>query len=440
MVQGPALVACDRLRCCSAWVYSRIGRLGKEKEKEIDMRIPRRNTPTVQIGSVLMGCDHPIVVQSMTNTPTADVLATVAQIEALANAGSELVRITVNDFDAMQAVPEIRRRLTDKGIDIPIVGDFHYNGHILLTKYPAGAAALAKYRINPGNVGKGVSREDNFSDMIRVANTFNKPVRIGVNWGSLDQDLFTEMMDCNARLTSPKSFKEVVYDAMVTSAIQSAEWAQDLGLAKDRMVISTKMSEVQDMIQVYQRLAAASDYVLHLGLTEAGGGIKGVASSAAALSVLLQQGIGDTLRVSLTPEPGVSRDAEVKACKSILQSMGFRYFMPSVTSCPGCGRTNSDKFVHLAKNVTTYIETRMPDWRQHYPGVETLTVAVMGCVVNGPGESKYADIGISLPGSSEKPSIPVFQDGKLFKTLRGDDVEAQFKDILDAYIHQRFGA
>lgn len=386
-----------------------------------------------------MGSAHPIVVQSMTNTPTADVAATVSQIKALVQAGSELVRITVNDFEAMAAVPEIIDQLKDAGIDIPIIGDFHYNGHILLTKYPRAAAALSKYRINPGNVGKGSSREDNFADMIRVANEFNRPVRIGVNWGSLDQDLFTEMMDQNAKLPVPKSFKAVVYDAMVTSAIRSAEWAQNLGLTKDRLVISTKMSEVQDMIQVYQQLAQSTDYVLHLGLTEAGGGIKGIASSAAALSVLLQQGIGDTLRVSLTPEPGVARDAEVKACRAILQSMGFRYFMPSVTSCPGCGRTNSDKFVHLAKDVTTYIETRMPEWRQSYPGVETLTVAVMGCVVNGPGESKYADIGISLPGSSEKPAIPVFQDGKLFKTLRGDDVDAQFIEILEAYIHQRFG-
>jgi (E)-4-hydroxy-3-methylbut-2-enyl-diphosphate synthase len=402
------------------------------------LKIQRRATPSVQIGSVLMGAAHPIVVQSMTNTPTADVSATVAQILELAAAGSELVRITVNDFDAMAAVPEIVERLADSGCYVPLVGDFHFNGHILLTKYPKGAAALGKYRINPGNVGKGSGREDNFADMIRVANEFGKPVRIGVNWGSLDQDLFTDMMDTNARLSDPKSFKDVVYDAMVLSAVRNAELAQSLGLGKDRLVISTKMSEVQDMIQVYQMLARETDCVLHLGLTEAGGGIKGVASSSAALAVLLQQGIGDTIRISLTPEPGVSRDAEVKACRSVLQSMGFRYFMPSVTSCPGCGRTNSDKFVHLAKDVTEYIEKKMPEWRAQYVGVEKITVAVMGCVVNGPGESKYADIGISLPGSSEKPAIPVFQDGKLFKTLRGDDVKDQFILMLDRYIENRF--
>ncbi|NDD67573.1 flavodoxin-dependent (E)-4-hydroxy-3-methylbut-2-enyl-diphosphate synthase, partial [bacterium] len=359
--------------------------------------IQRRSTPGVRIGSVMMGAEYPIVVQSMTNTPTADVSATVAQVKQLADAGSELVRLTVNDFEAMAAVPDIVARLADMGCTVPLVGDFHFNGHILLTKYPDGAAALSKYRINPGNVGKGAGRDDNFADMIRVANDFNKPVRIGVNWGSLDQDLFTTMMDENARLSEPKSFKDVVYDAMVFSAVRNAELAQHLGMSKDRVVISTKMSEVQDMIQVYERLAKETDCVLHLGLTEAGGGIKGVASSAAALAVLLQQGIGDTIRISLTPEPGVSRDAEVKACKAVLQSMGFRYFMPSVTSCPGCGRTNSNKFVHLAKDVTEYIEQRMPDWRSKYVGVEKLTVAVMGCVVNGPGESKYADIGISLP-------------------------------------------
>jgi (E)-4-hydroxy-3-methylbut-2-enyl-diphosphate synthase len=385
-----------------------------------------------------MGSEHPIVVQSMTNTPTADVAATVSQIIELVDAGSELVRITVNDFDAMNAVPEIVTRLKDRGYTVPVVGDFHYNGHVLLAKYPQGAAALAKYRINPGNVGKGSSRDDNFADMIRIANEFDKPVRIGVNWGSLDQDLFTELMTQNASLSEPKPFKEVVYEAMVVSAIRSAELAQTLGMPKSRFVISTKMSEVQDMIQVYQRLAAQTDYVLHLGLTEAGGGLKGIASSAAALSVLLQQGIGDTLRISLTPEPDVSRDAEVRACRAVLQSMGFRYFMPSVTSCPGCGRTNSNKFVHLAKDVTQYIEQKMPEWRSKYTGVERITVAVMGCVVNGPGESKYADIGISLPGSSEKPAIPVFQDGQLFKTLRGDDVKEQFIELLDRYIENRF--
>ena len=400
--------------------------------------ITRRSTPTVQIGTVQMGGNHPIVVQSMTNTPTADVDATVAQILELSRAGSELVRITVNDFDAMAAVPSIVARLADHGCHVPLVGDFHFNGHILLRKYPKSAASLSKFRINPGNVGKGASRDTQFSDMIRVANEFNTPVRIGVNFGSLDQDLFTEMMDANARLATPKSFKEVSYDAMVTSALRNAELADSLGLTKDRLVISTKMSDVQDMVRVTQRLAGVTDHVLHLGLTEAGAGIKGVASSAAALAVLLQQGIGDTIRISLTPEPGVSRDAEVRACRSVLQSMGFRYFMPSVTSCPGCGRTNSDKFVHLAKDVTVYIESRMPTWRTMYSGVEKLTVAVMGCVVNGPGESKHADIGISLPGSSEKPAIPVYQDGQLVKTLRGDDIKTQFIEMLEDYIHHRF--
>ena len=404
------------------------------------MSIIRRKTPTVMIGDVPMGSSHPIVVQSMTNTPTADVHATVRQIKELADAGSELVRITVNDFEAMAAVEEIVTRLSGDGYSTPIIGDFHYNGHILLTKYPKSAAALAKYRINPGNVGKGKGRDDNFSDMIAVAKEFGKPVRIGVNWGSLDQELFTDLMNQNAKLSEPKSSKEVMYEAMVTSAVRSAELAEALGQPKDRIVVSTKMSDVQDLIQVYQRFARATDYVIHLGLTEAGGSVKGIAASSAGLSVLLQQGIGDTIRMSLTPEPGVSRDLEVKACKALLQSMGFRYFMPSVTSCPGCGRTNSDKFVHLAKDVTTYIESKMPQWKQAYPGVETLTVAVMGCVVNGPGESKHADIGISLPGSSEKPSIPVFKDGELYKTLKGDDIRDQFIDILDRYVENRYGS
>ena len=401
--------------------------------------ITRRLTPSVKIGPVAMGSAHPVVVQSMTNTPTADIAATVSQTIELAEAGSATVRWTVNDFDAMASVPEAIRRLAEKGYHVPIVGDFHYNGHILLEKYPEGAAALSKYRINPGNVGKGKGRDDNFSRMIRQAIAHQKPVRIGVNWGSLDQELFTDMMDKNAKRKAPKSFKEVIYDAMIVSAIRNAELAQSLGLPKDKIVVSVKMSELQDMVAVYQKLAKKCDYVLHLGLTEAGGSVKGIAASSAALGILLQQGIGDTVRMSLTPEPGVSRDQEVRGCTSLLQALGLRYFMPAITSCPGCGRTNSDKFVYLAKDVTAYIEKRMPVWRTEYPGVETLKVAVMGCVVNGPGESKYADIGISLPGSAEAPGIPIYVDGKLSQTLRGDDVTATFIDLLEGYIAKRYG-
>ncbi|MGE4169987.1 MAG: flavodoxin-dependent (E)-4-hydroxy-3-methylbut-2-enyl-diphosphate synthase [Candidatus Margulisiibacteriota bacterium] len=399
----------------------------------------RRKTPSVAVGSVLIGGDHPVMVQSMTNTPTADVKTTVKQIRDLADAGSEVVRITVNDFEAMAAVPTIVKTLADAGYSVPIVGDFHYNGHILLRKYPEGAAALGKYRINPGNVGKGKSHDDNFATMIGIANDHNKPVRIGVNWGSLDQELFTDMMDENAKLKEPKTFKEVIIDAMVKSALDSAAYAEKLGMPKDKIVLSVKMSELQDMVQVYQVLAKQCDYVLHLGLTEAGGSTKGIAASSAALAILLQQGIGDTIRMSLTPEPGVGRELEVKACKALLQSMGLRYFMPAVTSCPGCGRTNSNKFVDLAKDVGVYIEQRMPTWKTQYPGVERLSVAVMGCVVNGPGESKYADIGISLPGSSEKPSIPVFVDGKLHINYKSsDDVKTLFLELLESYIHNRF--
>lgn len=400
--------------------------------------ITRKKTPTVAIGNVMMGSDFPIVVQSMTNTPTADIPQTVAQIKELADAGSELVRITVNDFDAMAAVPQIIHQLKDQGYDTPIVGDFHYNGHILLAKYPEGAQALAKYRINPGNVGRRESHDENFATIIKQAITHQKPVRIGVNWGSLDQELFTELMDKNAKLKEPQSFKEVVYEAMIISALTSAEYAENLGLDSSKIVLSVKMSELQDMVTVYQRLANKTNYVLHLGLTEAGGSTKGIAASSAALAILMQQGIGDTIRISLTPEPGASRDLEVRACKALLQSMGLRYFMPAVTSCPGCGRTNSDKFIHLAKDVTTYIEQKMPIWKQAYPGVETLNVAVMGCVVNGPGESKYADIGISLPGSSEAPGIPIYQDGKLFKTLKGENIKETFIEMLETYIKNRY--
>lgn len=398
----------------------------------------RRKTPTVKIGHVEMGSNHPIIIQSMTNTPTANIKETIKQIKELEDAGSELVRITVNDFEAMEAVPKIIDKLRNDGYKAPIIGDFHYNGHILLHKFPEAAKALDKYRINPGNVGKKNKRDENFSLMIEAALKYDKPIRIGVNGGSLDEELLTKLMDDNAALSAPKSSKEIFYEAMVQSAIQSAEAANKLGLSNDKIVLSVKMSDVQDMINVYEKLAARTNHVLHLGLTEAGGDIKGISSSSAALAILLQQGLGDTIRISLTPEPGKSRDLEVKTCKALLQSMGFRYFMPMVTSCPGCGRTNSDKFVHLAKDITAYIEQNMPSWKKNFPGVEKMTIAVMGCVVNGPGESKHANIGISLPGSSEAPNIPVYQDGSLFTVLKGDDIKEQFIDILENYISQTF--
>jgi len=404
--------------------------------------IVRRQTPTVMIGNIAMGSKHPIVIQSMTNTPTSDIEATVAQIKELADAGSELVRITINDFEAAEAVPEIVRRLRAMGYTTPIIGDFHYNGHTLLTKYPEMAKAIDKYRINPGNVGRGDKHDENFAIMIKAAITYQKVVRIGVNWGSLDQELFTKMMDENALLPEPKDYKDVLIEAMIESALSSAAYAERLGLSKDKIVLSVKMSEVQDMIEVYQRICNRCDYVMHLGLTEAGGSLKGISASSAALGILLQQGYGDTIRMSLTPEPGVSRDLEVKACRALLQSMDFRYFMPTVTSCPGCGRTNSNKFVHLAQDVMRYIESSMPVWKQQYPGVEKMKLAVMGCVVNGPGESKYANIGISLPGSSEKPSIPVYQDGQLVETFKGDDpnLREKFIDMVDQYVVKTYGA
>ena len=398
----------------------------------------RRKTNTVTIGNIKMGSEHPIVIQSMTNTPTADIKATVKQIKELEDAGSELVRITVNDFEAMEAVPKIIEILRKDGYKVPIIGDFHYNGHILLHKFPEAAKALDKYRINPGNVGKKNKRNENFALMIEAAIKYNKPIRIGVNGGSLDDELLTELMDKNATLENPKDAKEVFYEAMVQSAINSAESAIKLGLSKEKIVLSVKMSDVQDMINVYSLLAKRCDYVLHLGLTEAGADIKGISASSAALSILLQQGIGDTIRISLTPEPGKGRDLEVKTCKALLQSMGFRYFMPMVTSCPGCGRTNSDKFVHLAKDITAYIEKNMPKWKKIYPGVEKMSIAVMGCIVNGPGESKHADIGISLPGSSEAPSIPVYQDGELLKVLKGENIKEQFITILKTYINSKY--
>ncbi|MBT6121366.1 flavodoxin-dependent (E)-4-hydroxy-3-methylbut-2-enyl-diphosphate synthase [bacterium] len=402
------------------------------------MKIIRRKTKTVTIGNIKMGSDHPITIQSMTNTMTADVKESVKQIKTLADAGSELVRITVNDFEAASAVPEIIHQLNDLGCNVPIIGDFHYNGHILLTKYKKAAQALGKYRINPGNVGKGKNKDDNFATMIKVAMDNDKPIRIGVNWGSLDQDLFTELMDINGKMKTPKSFKDVIYDAMVKSALTSAEYAESLGLKKDKIVLSVKMSDMQDMVAVYLQLASKCDYVLHLGLTEAGSATKGMTASSAALAVLMQQGIGDTIRMSLTPEPNIGRELEVITCKHLLQGMGLRYFMPSVTSCPGCGRTNSDKFIYLTEDVTKYIEQNMPGWKAKYPGVEMLTVAVMGCVVNGPGESKHANIGISLPGNNENPGIPVYKDGSFYKTLRGDDIKEQFLDILSVYIEDKY--
>jgi len=376
----------------------------------------------------------------MTNTDTADVDSTVNQIEALAAAGSELVRITVNTREAAAAVPEIVSRLQDHGCGTPIIGDFHYNGHILLREYPACARALDKYRINPGNVGMGRQHDDNFRAIIEIAIHNKKAVRIGVNWGSLDQALVTRLMDENARSSSPKDASEVVMDAMVLSALDSAEMAQSYGMGADRIILSAKVSGVQDLIGVYRRLAASSSYALHLGLTEAGMGRRGVVSSAAALSILLQEGIGDTIRVSLTPAPGGDRTEEVRTCQDVLQSLGLRTFSPQVTACPGCGRTTSTLFQEMASDIESYLTSRMPAWRQNYSGIESLKVAVMGCVVNGPGESKHADIGISLPGTGEEPKAPVYVDGRLLTTLKGPSIVSDFIKILEEYVEQRYAA
>lgn len=400
---------------------------------------PRRQTVTVNVGGVKVGSAHPIVVQSMTNTDTADVQATVAQIKALADAGSELVRLTVNNDEAAQAVPEIIRSLREQGYTVPIVGDFHYNGHLLLTRYPECAAALDKYRINPGNVG-AKRHDENFRTIIEQAIKYDKPVRIGVNWGSLDQQLLTEMMDENAQSENPQPARTVMILAMIESALRSARFAEECGLGHDRIIISAKVSSVQDLVEVYQRLAEKCDYPLHLGLTEAGMGMKGTVASTAGLAILLQQGIGDTIRVSLTPAPGGDRTEEVQVAQQILQSLGMRSFMPQVTSCPGCGRTTSTYFQELADRVQQYLRNQMPIWRNEYPGVEDLQVAVMGCVVNGPGESKHADIGISLPGTFEEPVAPVFVDGALRTTLRGDHIFEEFKQILDDYVATRYGS
>ena len=393
----------------------------------------------VGIGPVTVGGGAPVVVQSMTNTDTADAVATVKQVQQLAAAGSELVRITVNNEDAARQVARIRERLDALGCDAPLIGDFHYNGHLLLTKYPDCAEALAKYRVNPGNVGFGRKRDSQFAILIEKAIEYDKPIRIGVNWGSLDQELATHMMDENAKLAEPRDADSVMQEALIVSALNSAQKAEEIGLPRDRIILSCKVSGVQKLISVYRDLAGRCDYALHLGLTEAGMGSKGIVASTAALGVLLQEGIGDTIRISLTPEPGGDRATEVIVAQELLQTMGLRSFTPLVTACPGCGRTTSTVFQELADNIQAYIRTKMPIWREQYPGVEDLNLAVMGCVVNGPGESKHADIGISLPGTGEAPSAPVFVDGKKTVTLRGDNIAAEFQAIVDDYIENRFG-
>jgi len=389
------------------------------------------------VGGVSVGSAHPVVVQSMTNTDTADAAGTAAQVAALAHAGSQIVRVTVNNEEAAAAVPELVARLADEGVTVPIVGDFHYNGHLLLAKYPAAARALAKYRINPGNVG-GKRRDENFRAIVRIAVDNGKPVRIGVNWGSLDQDLLTEMMDANARATTPADAKDVYIEAMLASALRSAALAEEVGLPHDRLLISAKVSVVQDLVEVYRRLAARCDYPLHLGLTEAGLGTKGIVASTAGLSILLAEGIGDTIRVSLTPKPGGDRSEEVFVAQQILQSLGLRSFAPQVTACPGCGRTTSTFFQHMAEDIQTYLREQMPVWRETRPGVEELRVAVMGCVVNGPGESKHANIGISLPGTFEEPKAPVYVDGKLLVTLKGERIVPEFLEILERYVEENY--
>jgi len=397
----------------------------------------RRHTVTTWVGGVPVGSDMPIVVQSMTNTDTADAVATADQVVALACAGSQLVRITVNNDEAAAAVREIAERVADAGVTVPIIGDFHYNGHLLLAKYPECARALAKYRINPGNVG-GKRRDENFRTIVRLAVENDKPVRIGVNWGSLDQDLLTQMMDENARQAEPREAKDVYIEAMLASALRSAELAEDVGLGHDQIIISAKVSGVQDLVEVYRRLAVRCDYPLHLGLTEAGMGTKGIVASTAGLSILLAEGIGDTIRVSLTPKPNGDRTEEVLVAQQILQSLELRSFAPQVTACPGCGRTTSTFFQRMAEDIQTYIREQMPVWREEHPGVEELKVAVMGCVVNGPGESKHANIGISLPGTFEEPKAPVYVDGKLFTTLRGDGIVQEFLEILDDYVESHY--
>jgi (E)-4-hydroxy-3-methylbut-2-enyl-diphosphate synthase len=404
------------------------------------MPIQRRQTPTVNVGGVRVGSSAPIVVQSMTNTDTADVASTIQQVAALAQAGSELVRVTVNNDDAAKAVPHIVTGLAKIGIHVPIIGDFHYNGHLLLTRYPACAEALAKYRINPGNCSIGKKDDENFRMMIEVAVKNQKPVRIGVNWGSLDQALLTKMMDDNSKLAEPKDARDVMMEAMIVSALSSAEMALKYGLRKDQIILSGKVSGVQDLIDVYRELARRCEYALHLGLTEAGMGPKGIVASSAALALALQEGIGDTIRVSLTPVPGGDRTEEVRVAQQILQSLGIRSFTPQVTACPGCGRTTSTFFQEMAEQIQTYTRTKMPVWREKYVGVEEMKLAVMGCVVNGPGESKHANIGISLPGTFEAPKAPVYVDGRLFTTLKGDNIVPEFIKILDEYVDSHYVA
>ncbi len=402
--------------------------------------IQRRKSLTCTIGNVRVGSDAPIVVQSMTNTDTADVASTVQQVAALAKAGSELVRVTVNTEEAAAAVAPIVEQLDKQGIRVPIIGDFHYNGHILLKKYPECARGLAKYRINPGNVGIGRKDDNNFRIMIEVAVENQKPIRIGVNWGSLDQSLLTRMMDENSKLSDPKDAREVTMEAMVVSALNSAALAEKYGLRPDQIILSAKVSGVQDLIDVYRSLAGRCSYPLHLGLTEAGMGSKGIVASTAGMGVLLQEGIGDTIRVSLTPAPGGDRTEEVRVGQQILQSIGIRSFTPQVTACPGCGRTTSTFFQEMAQQIQTYLRESMPQWKDHYTGVEEMKVAVMGCVVNGPGESKHANLGISLPGTFEEPKAPVYVDGRLFTTLKGDHIVAEFRKILDDYVESHYAA
>ena len=404
-----------------------------------DTHPPARHSVAVQVGDVVIGGNSPIVVQSMTNTDTADVAATVKQIRELAQAGSELVRLTINTDGAARAVAEIAEQLQQADVDVPLIGDFHFNGHKLLANNPDCAQALAKYRINPGNVGRGKKRDEQFAAMIEIACRYEKPVRIGVNWGSLDQALVARLMDDNARRIDAKDAQDIMHEIMVTSALESAAQAEALGMPRNRIILSAKMSGVQDLIAVYRELSAQSDHALHLGLTEAGMGSKGIVASTAALSVLLQEGIGDTIRISLTPEPGGDRCREVIVAQELLQAMELRHFTPAVIACPGCGRTTSHYFQQLAQDIQTHLREQMPVWRQHHPGVEELKVAVMGCVVNGPGESKHANIGISLPGTGESPVAPVYVDGEKTVTLKGDAIAADFQKIVDDYVVRRYG-
>ena len=404
------------------------------------LRPRRRSTVSVDVGGVLVGSAHPIVVQSMTNTDTADPDATAIQVARLAHAGSQLVRVTVNTEQAAAAVPDMMQKLRDNlGVDVPVIGDFHYNGHKLLVEYPEMARALAKYRINPGNVG-AKRHDEHFATIVRVAIENDKPVRIGVNWGSLDQQLLTELMNANAAAAEPRDSRDVMIEAMIESAMRSAELAEETGLGHDRIIISAKVSQVRDLVDVYRLLAARSDYPLHLGLTEAGMGDKGIVASTAGLAILLNEGIGDTIRVSLTPEPGAGREREVEIAQQVLQSMGLRSFLPQVSACPGCGRTTSTFFQEMAQQIQAHLKARMPEWAETHPGVEEMRVAVMGCVVNGPGESKHADIGISLPGTFEDPVAPVFIDGKLDRTLRGEGLVNEFIGILESYVDRRYPA